>query len=49
MIQHQAARFVVNKPWNRHHHDSITEMLKELNWASLQQRRKQHPNVQNYE
>ena len=33
--------FVLNKPWNRHHHDSITEMLQELNWPSLQQRRKQ--------
>ena len=25
MFQHQAAHFVLNKPWNRHHHDSITE------------------------
>jgi len=41
MIQHRAARFVLNKPWNRHHQDSITEMLKELNWPSLQQCRKQ--------
>ena len=28
MTQHQATRFVINKSWNRHHHDSITEMLK---------------------
>ena len=38
MIQQQAA---LNKPWNRHHHDSITEMLKKLNWPSLQECRKQ--------
>ena len=41
MIQHHAARFVLNKPWIRHHHDSITEMLNELNWPSLQECRKQ--------
>ena len=41
MIQHRAARFVLNKPWRRHHRDSITEMLNELNWPSLQERRKQ--------
>ena len=27
--------------WNRHHHDSIKEILKELNWTSLKDRRKQ--------
>ena len=41
MVQHKAARFVLNKPWNRHHHDSITEILQELNWPSLPQCRKQ--------
>jgi len=41
MVQHQAAWFVLNKPWNRHHRDSITEILQELNWPSLQQCRKQ--------
>ena len=41
MIQHRAARFVLNKPWNRHHRDSITDMLNELNWPSLHERRKQ--------
>ena len=41
MIQQRAARFVLNKPWNRHQHDNITDMLKELNWPSLQKRRKQ--------
>ena len=40
MIQHRAA-FVLNKPWIRHHRDSITKMLNELNWLSLQERRKQ--------
>ena len=41
IIQDHAARFVLNKPWIRHHHDSITEMLNELNWPSLQEHRKQ--------
>jgi len=41
MVQQRAAHFVLNKPWNRHHHDSITEILKELNWTSLKDRRKQ--------
>ena len=41
MIQHRAARFVLNKSWNRHHRDSITDMLNELNWPPLQERRKQ--------
>ena len=27
MIQYRAAHFVLNKPWNIHHHDSITYML----------------------
>ena len=40
MIQHRAARFVLNRPWNRHQRDSITDMLKELNWPSLQDRRR---------
>ena len=41
MIQHRAARFVLNRPWERHHRDSITERLNELNWPSLQEHRKQ--------
>ena len=41
MIQHRAARIVLNKPWNRHHRDSIIDMLNELNWPSLQECRKQ--------
>ena len=41
IIQHHAAWFVLKKAWIRHHRDSITEMLNELNWPSLQERRKQ--------
>ena len=41
MIQHRAARFVLNQPWNRHHRGSISEMLQSLKWPSLQARRKQ--------
>ena len=41
MVRHGVARFVLSKPWNRHHHDSNTEILQELNWPSLQQCRKQ--------
>ena len=41
MIQHRAARFVLNQPWNRQHRDSISELLQNLKWPSLQARRKQ--------
>ena len=42
MLQHQAARFVMNKPWYRHQHNvSITKILAELHWPTLQNRRKQ--------
>ena len=41
MIQHQAAQFVLNQPWNRQHLDSISELLQNLKWPSLQVRRKQ--------
>ena len=41
MVQHPATRFVLNKPWNRQHHNGIAEILQELNWPSLQQCRKQ--------
>ena len=41
MIQHRAARFVLNQPWNRQHRDSISELLQNLKWPSLQVRRKQ--------
>ena len=36
MIQHHAARFVLNCPWCRYHHNSITHMLTELQWPTLQ-------------
>ena len=41
MIQHRAARFVLNQPWSKHYRDSISEMLHKLNWPSLQAKRKQ--------
>ena len=41
MIQHRAACFVLNRPWRRNHRDSITEMLVELKWPTLEDRRKQ--------
>ena len=42
MLQHRAARFVMNKPWYRQQHNaSITKMLAELHWPTLQNRRKQ--------
>ena len=36
MIQHRAARFVLNRPWRRYHLDSMTRMLTELQWPTLQ-------------
>ena len=36
MIQHRAARFVLNHPWQKLHRDSITLMLSELQWPTLQ-------------
>ena len=42
MLQHQAARFIMNKPWYRKCHNvSITKILAELHWPTLQSRRKQ--------
>ena len=38
--QHRAARFVSGKPWRRHEKDSITNMLNQLKWATLEERRK---------
>ena len=41
MIQHYAARFVLNKPWHRQQqNDSITVTLTYLKWPSLGDRRK---------
>ena len=42
MLQNRAARFVMNKPWYRKCHNvSITKILAELHWPTLQNRRKQ--------
>ena len=42
MILHRAVRFVLNKPWHKlsHDHDSVTQMLTNLGWPELQERRK---------
>ena len=42
MIQHRAVRFVLNKPWHKlsQGHDSVTEMLINLGWPELEERRK---------
>ena len=42
MLQHRAARFVMNKSWYRQCHNvSITKILAELHWPTLQNCRKQ--------
>ena len=41
MIQHGAARFVLNRPWKRNCRDRITNMLLTLKWPSLEELRKQ--------
>ena len=43
MIQHRAAHFVLNKPWNRRQRDSITDMLKELRLAFTSGKKKTVP------
>ena len=40
MVQHRAARFVLNRPWKRNNRDSITELLQQLNWSTLETQRK---------
>ena len=35
MVQHRAARFVLDRPWRRHQRDSITTMLSTLKWPAL--------------
>ena len=40
-VQHQPTWFVLSQPWNTHHRYSITELLQNLEWPSLQVRRKQ--------
>ena len=41
MVQHRAARFVLNRPWRRDCRDSVTDMLTTLHWQTLEKRRKQ--------
>jgi hypothetical protein len=38
-IQRNAARFVLNKPYNPNKPDSVSVMIKDLNWTPLYQRR----------
>ena len=41
MIQHLAARFILNKPWLRsaqQENSSVTDMLTYLKWSTLQDR-----------
>ena len=40
MIQHRAARFILNKPWRKNYRDSITDMIQSLNWLSLEKCRR---------
>ena len=44
MIQHCAAHFVLNKPWRRTNHDSITNILETLKWPPLKEHR-QHAHL----
>ena len=38
-VQRNAARWVMNQPYNPHNPSSVTDMIAKLNWPSLQQRR----------
>ena len=42
MVQHRGARFVTNTPHQRHsgEHTSVTGIIKDLGWTSLEERRK---------
>ena len=41
MVQHCAVRFVLNKLWYKsNNHDSVTEILTNLGWPKLEERRK---------
>ena len=42
MVQRKAARFVLNRPYRKTKRDSVTEMLQELEWKPLEERRKMH-------
>ena len=39
MVQRQAANFVTNKPWSHNDNDTITKILCDLKWLSLQSHR----------
>ena len=39
-VQRNAARFVLNKPYNYQNPSSVTTMLQQLNWPTLEDRRK---------
>jgi len=39
-LQRRTARFVLNKPWIHSNTDSVTEMLSNLKWLTLQNHRK---------
>ena len=39
MVQHKAARVVCNQPYRRDQRDSVSEMLSNLGWESLESRR----------
>ena len=36
MVQHRAARFVTGKPWRKDQRDSNADILRALNWPTLQ-------------
>ena len=38
-VQRRAARYVLNRPYRRSNPDSVTRMVTELGWDSLQERR----------
>ena len=39
-LHNRAACFVLNYPWRRHYHNSVSSMISTLNWQSLQTRRR---------
>ena len=39
-VQQNAPRFVLNKPYNRQNPTSVTTMLQQLNWPTLEERHK---------
>ena len=40
MLQNRAAHFVLNRPWRKHYHDSVSSMISVLNSQPLQVRRR---------